>query len=175
VSDRVEVTVRDESPGDAAAIHAVHARAFPTPLEARLVDALRDAGAVVVSRVAIISGTIVGHVLFTPVRVDSRGERASVLGLAPIGVVPEHQRRGIGATLLRGSLEHARAFGAGAVVLVGEPDYYARFGFVAAQRFGLRCKWPGTEEAFMALELVSGALAGCSGLVSYHDLFDSVA
>lgn len=169
-----EIIVRDESPGDGARIHAVHARAFPTDLEARLVDALRDAGAVVISRVAVIAGAIVGHVLLSPVRPERGGSTASVLGLAPIGVVPEYQRQGVGSMLMRSALDRARARRVGAVVLVGEPDYYARFGFVAAKRYGLRCKWPGTDEAFMVLELVSGALAGSSGLVNYHDLFDAV-
>lgn len=73
---------------------------------------------------------------------------------------------------MRGVLGRARAKGFDAVVLVGEPDYYARFGFAAAKRFGLRCKWPGTDAAFMACELTAGALAQCRGLVSYHPAFD---
>lgn len=168
-----EIIVRDESPGDAVRIHAVHARAFPTDLEARLVDALRDAGAVVISQVAVVAGAIVGHVLLSPVHIEHGGSNTSVLGLAPIAVAPEYQRQGVGSKLMRSALDQARARHVGAVVLVGEPDYYARFGFTAAKQSGLRCKWPGTDEAFMVLEIDSGALARSSGLVSYHELFDA--
>lgn len=96
-----EIIVRDESPGDAARIHAVHARAFPTNLEARLVDALRDAGAVVISQVALVAGAIVGHVLLSPVHIERGGSNTSVLGLAPIAVTPEYQRQGVGSKLMR--------------------------------------------------------------------------
>ena len=160
------VVIRPEQAGDEKAIHALHAAAFPSPSEAGLVDALREAGAATLSVVAVVDGVIAGHVLLSPVSIDG------VLGLAPIGVLPELQKRGIGAALMRHALEQARQQGAGAVVLLGDPAYYRRFGFLPAREFGLRCKWPGAEEAFMALELRPGALKGRAGLVSYHPAFE---
>jgi putative acetyltransferase len=169
-----DVVIRDESAADADAIRVVHARAFPTDLEARIVDALRDAGAVVVSQVAVVSGNIVGHVLLSRASIEGNDPGISVLGLAPLSVVPEYQRRGIGSALMQSALEQARARSVAVVVLVGEPDYYARFGFVPAKRFGLRCKWPATDEAFMARELIGGTLTRASGRVAYHEAFDAV-
>lgn len=158
--------LRSERAEDAAAIRAVHVAAFPTPMEAALVDALRSAGAATVSEVAVVDGVVAGHVLLSPVSVPG------VLGLAPLAVRPELQKQGIGAALVRHALERAKEEGAGALVVLGEPAYYGRFGFVAAREFGLHCKWPGTEAAFMALELREGALNGARGLVSYHPAFD---
>lgn len=163
----LEVEVRPEQAADAGAIRAVHAAAFPTAAEAGLVDALRAAGAARVSEVAAVGDAVVGHVLLSPVSIEG------VLGLAPIAVLPGVQRAGVGAALMRSALARARAQGAAAIVLVGEPAYYRRFGFAPAREFGLRCKWAGTEEAFMAIELVPGALGkGRQGLVSYHPAFD---
>ena len=164
----LEVEIRPERSADASAIRAVHAAAFPSAAEADLVDALRAAGAGAVSQVAVAAEAIVGHVLLSPVSIPG------VLGLAPIAVFPGAQRAGVGTALMRGALARARTQGAAAIVLVGEPAYYRRFGFVPARAFGLRCKWAGTEEAFMALELVPGALEGRRGLVSYHPAFDAL-
>jgi putative acetyltransferase len=158
-------SLRSERPGDEAAIRAVHVAAFPTPAEADLVDALRKAGAAAISELAILKNEVVGHVLLSPM--DAPG----FLGLAPIGVHPDAQKQGIGAALMRRALDKAREQRVAAVVLVGDPAYYARFGFVPARRFGLRCKWPGTEEAFMLVELEP--LKDVGGLVSYHPAFDA--
>lgn len=162
-----ELAVRAERPGDEAAIRQVHVAAFGRVQEAGLVDALRAAGAAAISEVAVVDGAVVGHVLFSPV-----GE--GLLGLAPLAVVPAQQKRGLGAALVRRGLSRAREAGARAVVVLGEPGYYARFGFVPALRFGLRCRWPETEEAFMALELQRAALQGASGIVNYHAAFDDL-
>ncbi|MGQ0546055.1 MAG: GNAT family N-acetyltransferase [Betaproteobacteria bacterium] len=158
--------LRSEGTADAAAIRALHLAAFPTPVEADLVEALREAGAASISEVAVVAGAIVGHVMLSPMSIGG------VLGLAPIAVAPGAQKQGIGAMLMRRALQRAREMGAGAVVLLGEPAYYRRFGFAPARIFGLRCKWPGTGEAFMALELRPGFLKGRDGLVSYHPAFD---
>lgn len=162
-----ELAVRAERPGDEIAIRQVHAEAFGRAQEAELVDALRAAGAAVISEVAVVDARIVGHVLFSPA-----GEGR--LALAPLAVVRGQRKRGLGAALVRRGLARAREAGARAVVVLGEPGYYARFGFVAALRFGMRCKWPGTQDAFMALELQRGALQGASGIVNYHSAFDDL-
>jgi putative acetyltransferase len=120
--------------------------------------------------VADDGGAIVGHILFSPVTVavDSGGP---VLGLAPLAVRPERQREGIGSQLVRAGLAAARERGAEAVVVVGHPGFYPRFGFVPASRFGLRCEYNVADEVFMALELVRDALTGTAGLVRYHPAF----
>lgn len=164
--------IRPEIPADIPQIHAVVAAAFETDAEARLVDALRASGNATISLVAEQEGAIVGHILFSPVTVD--GTAVPVLGLAPVSVVPAHQRQGIGGALIREGLTRAAARGYTAAVLLGHPEYYPRFGFVPASRFGLRCEYDCPDEAFMALELSPGALAGLSGLVQYRAEFAEV-
>jgi putative acetyltransferase len=93
------------------------------------------------------------------------------LGLAPIGVLPAHQRRGIGAHSMTAALERARTSGFAFVVLLGHPAYDPRFGFVRAGLHALRCVDPSPPEAFMVLDLAPGAMRGVHGLVHYHPAF----
>jgi putative acetyltransferase len=163
-----DLTIRPEHDGDAAAIRAVTAAAFPSAAEANLVDALRRQQAAVVSLVADADGRVVGHVLFSPVTLD--GGDAGILGLAPMAVWPERQRQGIGSALVRAGLDVAGQRGAAAVVVVGHPAFYPRFGFVPASRFGLRCEYDVPDDVFMALELIPGALR-TGGFIRYHAAF----
>jgi putative acetyltransferase len=162
------VAVRPERPGDEPAIGAVHERAFGRPQEAALVDALRAAGAHVVSLVVEDAGAVIGHVLFSPVGVEV-GDAG--LGLGPIGIRPDRQGSGLGALLVRHGLAECRARGHDLVVVLGEPGFYRRFGFVPASTYGLRCEYDAPEDAFMVLELVPGAVASRRGLVRYRPEF----
>jgi putative acetyltransferase len=164
------VGVRPESPGDIGAIRAVNLAAFETSLEADLVDALRAQASPVVSLVAEQGGTIVGHILFSPVTLADHPE-ARIGGLAPMAVAPQTQRRGIGSALVRAGLDACAMFDA--VVVLGHADFYPRFGFVPASRFGLRCEYDVPDEVFMAHELRPGALAGKRGTIRYHPAFDA--
>jgi putative acetyltransferase len=169
----VTALVRAERPGDELAVRRVNEAAFERVAEGALVDALRAAGQAVVSLVAEADGAVVGHVLLSPVAVD--GARSGhVVGLAPMAVVPAWQRRGVGTALVRGALAAARARGHGAVVVLGHPGYYPRFGFVPASRFGLRCEYDAPDDAFLACELRPGALDACRGLVRYRPEFAAV-
>jgi putative acetyltransferase len=164
------VTVRPEQPGDIAAVFRVHVAAFPTDEEARLVDRLRTAGKALVSLVAQVDGEVVGHVLFSPVTVTGPAGTAEGIGMAPLAVLPAHQRRGIGSALTRAGLDRCRAAGYSFVVLLGHPDYYPRFGFRRASDFDLDNEY-GAGEAFMALELRPGGLPAGGGLVRYAPEF----
>jgi len=157
------VLIRPERPGDAARIHAVHAAAFPTTAEARLVDQLRAAGSLRVSLVAEVGDVVVGHVAFSPVTASSGAAGA---GLAPISVVDSYRRRGIAAGLIRTGLDACREAGFGWAVVLGQSTYYSRFGFRAASEFGLSAEYGGGT-AFQALELARGALPVGGGLVRY--------
>ncbi|HEX2197024.1 MAG TPA: N-acetyltransferase [Burkholderiales bacterium] len=154
-------SIRPEAEGDAAAVRAVHASAFPSDAEARLVDALRKAGRVSVSLVAAVEGQIVGHVLFSPVT-PGRG-----LGLAPLAVLPRFQELGIGSELVESGLDACEADYA---VVLGDPAFYARFGFRRALDYGLDNEY-GAREEFMVLELRPGALDGVRGRVQYSPEF----
>ncbi len=145
-------TVQPEQEGQSRGVALVHQAAFPSPDEAQLVDALRETDGWIpgLSLVATNDeGAIVGHILFTGA--DVGGE--PVLALAPVGVSPEFQRRGVGEALVAEGLIQAATLGFGAVAVLGDPAYYGRFGFVPARGVGLKppADWP--DEAFQALSL----------------------
>ncbi len=160
-------SIRREVPEDAAAIRAVHLAAFPGADEADLVDRIRRNGNARVSLVAEADGRVVGHVLFSPVRVvDGAAETLSEgLGLAPLAVLPAYQRRGIGSDLVRAGLQRCRALECKFVVVLGHSEYYPRFGFQRASRFGLANEY-GADEAFFVQALGPNGLCA-QGLVKY--------
>jgi putative acetyltransferase len=164
------LTIRPENVGDVAAVRAVHGAAFPTDAEARLVDRLRDGGQARVSLVAEVDGAVVGHILFSPVSVVTAAGDREGLGLAPLAVLPAHQRRGVGAALVRAGLEACRQQGCGFVVVLGHPEYYPRFGFRRADAVGLGNDY-GADAAFMVVELQPGALPAGGGAVKYGPEF----
>lgn len=165
------ITIRPETPADAPAIHRVNELAFGQPGEADLVDALRAEARPFLSLVAVREGEVVGHISFSPVTIESEETTSAAMGLAPMAVLPELQRQGIGSALIHQGLEECRRLGQDVVVVVGHPDYYARFGFVPAATLGLRCEYPVPDEVFRVAELRPGALAGRRGLVRYHPAF----
>ena len=166
------LTVRSETPADRAAVRAVKEAAFGQPDEADLVDRLRDLARLYLGFVAEQNGGVVGHLALTPVTLVPPRPRLDVRGLAPMAVLPDVQRTGIGSALVRAGLDAARSDGAEAVVVLGHPDYYPRFGFRRADAFGLRCAYDVPPEAFMALVLARGVLDGVEGVVHYHPAFD---
>ena len=170
-------TVRSEIPEDFPEIRRVNELAFGTPAEADLVDKLRAGGRALLSLVAVESNRVVGHILLSPVTIGS-GEPVdgpfSPVGLGPMAVLPEHQRRGIGSSLIAAALGFCRKSGHECVVVLGHAEYYPRFGFVPASRFGLQCVYDVPDEVFMAIELRDGALSGHKGIVRYQPEFDEV-
>lgn len=144
--------------------------AFETRLEADLVDALRQAAYPIVSLVADVGGTIVGHMLFSPVTLSGNPD-VKMMGLAPMAVRPSEQRRGIGSALIREGLTRCTHLAYGAVVVVGHRDYYPRFGFKSASTFNLKSEYDVPEDVFMALELTPNYLHGKTGTIRYHMAF----
>jgi putative acetyltransferase len=171
----MEVRIRPETSTDQGAIREINEQAFGRPNEAGLVDAIRASAAFIpeLSLVAERNGVLVGHVLFSPVTVEG-AEEAGLLALGPIAVRPEWQRQGIGGELIRAGLGRAEALGYRAVILVGHPAYYPRFGFTSARACGLEAPFPVPEEVFMALPLRPGGLKGIHGTVVYPPAFSEV-
>jgi len=159
--------VRRERRGDEAAIARVNDAAFGQPDESHLVDAVRAAGHPAISLVAVLDERVVGHILFTPVGIESPGPAIGAMGLGPMAVVPELQRRGIGSKLVEAGLRECARAGCQVVVVVGHPEYYPRFGFREARLYGLRSEYAVPDEAFMVTELTTGVLGGRGGLVRY--------
>ena len=159
------IRIRNETAADRAVIHAVTEAAFrhephSDQREATIVDALRDAGALSISLVAEHDNEVIGHVAASPVTID--GRVGDWFGLGPVSVLPAWQRRGIGRRLVEALLEALRARGAGGCVVLGDPAYYGRFGFLTTPDLQLPDVPP---EYFQSLHL-SGSLP--SGTVTYH-------
>lgn len=169
----MNIMIRPEHAGDLDAIRDVNDRAFEGTLEGRIVDALRPSGEMI-SLVATAADHVVGHIAFTPVTVEPSTPAVRVAGLGPMAVLPEFQRRGIGGQLVRAGLDACRRSGYGAVVVVGHPDYYPRFGFVPAHTRGLKYEAPVPDDVFMVLGLEPEAIARVSGVVRYRPEFSTV-
>ena len=166
----MSVLIRPENAGDFEAIRDVLAACFPTEAEGRLVELLREAGHLPVSLVAEVDRGVVGHVAFSPVSAESVSPG---VGLAPLAVLEAHRGRGIGSKLVEAGLQACLSEGYGWVVVLGDPEYYSRFGFRPASEKGLLGEYGGGD-AFQVLELVAGALPE-GGLVRYAPEFASLS
>lgn len=144
--------------------------------EPRLVDAIRvtDSFLPGLSLVAEENAQIIGHILFSRIWIETQDRRMPAVALAPVAVLPEHQNRGIGSALIRRGLEECRQLGEEIVIVLGHADYYPRFGFLPELAKGLRCPFGDPGEAWMAHELVPGALQGVQGDVVYPAAFERV-
>jgi putative acetyltransferase len=168
-------TIRPETEEDHAAIRRVVEQAFGQHAEADLVDALRRHAHPHISLVALNDdGEVVGHILFSPVSIESERDAFAAMGLAPMAVLPDYQNQGIGSELVRAGLKACKLRGDDVVVVLGHPHYYPRFGFQPAGRLGIRSEYDVSDETFMVAELTPGALRGRKGLVKYHPEFSKV-
>lgn len=165
-------TIRAEHDDEHESVRRINELAFGRNAEARLVDLLREIPDAI-SLVALQGDQVVGHIMFSPVTVDGAPD-GSGYGLAPMAVLPEFQRQGIGSQLIRAGLAECRARGIGFVVVLGHADYYPRFGFTTAADRGLSCKYPVPPEYFMVTELHPAVLEGVKGLVEYDPAFATV-
>jgi putative acetyltransferase len=166
--------IRVESVGEEAAIHHVNAQAFARQNEADLVDALRDSGEFIISMVALHDGQIVGHVLFSPVRIESDDTVKQAIALGPLAVLPDYQRQGIGLQLIEHGLQACKDNGFTIAIVLGHPTLYPRFGFVPAKPLGIQWEHDVPEDVFMVMPLADNALAGVTGVVKYHTAFNGV-
>ena len=162
--------IRPERPEDAAAIRVLTDAAFKDlphsdQTEAKIVEVLRAAEALTISLVAVQDGEIVGHVAFSPVRIN--GVAGAWYGLGPVSVKPEQQRKGIGQGLIRDGLRQLKSASAAGCVVLGDPAYYSRFGFEYDRELCYRDAPPGY---FQRLTL-SGSPP--KGEVTYHPAFEA--
>ena len=165
--------IRPAEPADAAGKRAVHEAAYPTAVEADLVEALVRDGDAIVSLVEARQGEIVGHVLLSRMTVSGDGREVRALGLAPVGVRPGFQGSAIGSAMIEAALAIARSTGEALVFVLGEPDYYARFGFSAATAAPFASPYAGPY--FMALALRPGLAPPAAGTAAYAPAFSGLA
>jgi putative acetyltransferase len=166
----MNIEIRNETAIDVPAIEALTISAFlnaphTSHTEQFIVNALRKAGKLTISLVAVADGTIVGHVAVSPVSISDGA--SDWFGLGPISVMPEYQRRGVGSRLMREALRILPEHGAAGCVLLGEPRYYRRFGFQVDPNLILPDVPP---EYFQAISFGSSRP---HGMVSYDGAFDA--
>lgn len=168
------VTILHDCDGYAAEIGRLAEAAFRAQYgrgdgEVALIAALRTSGDMVAELVAIEEGAVVGHAMFSGMRVEPARCQATALG--PVCARIDRQKSGIGSALIRAGLDACRKQGIGAVIVLGDPEYYGRFGFKAANARGIACAFAGPH--LQALELAPGALNGVTAL-SYAPAFSAV-
>jgi putative acetyltransferase len=160
--------IRAAQAGDHAGVRAVLIAAFPTPEEADLVERLRADGDVPVELVAEENGPVIGHVFLSNLVIERPDGQLHAAALAPVSVMPARQGSGVGSALIRTGIDQCKALGLKAILVVGHPSYYPRFGFSHAAAESLDAPFSGP--AFMALELEPGALRA-GGRVRYAKAF----
>jgi putative acetyltransferase len=165
-ADAVRIRIENtENFYECASVRTVNEAAFGGSEEADLVDELRARGDALISLVAEIDGSIVGHIMFSRMWIRANSRDVPAVALAPMAVLPSHQRKGIGQLLVRHGLNGLRGIGETIVIVVGHAEYYPRFGFSSEAASSLQGPFP--REVFMAMELRAGALAGVEGSVVY--------
>lgn len=166
-------SIREENDGDFAAIRQINVQAFGGFEEADIVDKLRDAGSSVLSLVACHNDDVVGHIQFSPVVIEHGGGATEGVGLGPMAVLPDFQRRGFGSALVEAGIEALIDRSYPFVVVLGHPDYYPRFDFEPASGHEISCQWPGIPDAaFMVRILDEEVMRNVHGQARYVEVFD---
>lgn len=165
--------IRSEEPGDHDDITHVNDLAFKQKEEGVLIQKLRadpqfDGR---LSLVAVLDGEIVGYILFFPVAIENGDMFHDTISLAPMAVLPAYQRNGIGLELIMRGLAKLGKLGYESVIVLGDPEYYPKFGFQPASKWNIKAPFECPDESFMALELMKGSLDDKSGQVFYPDPF----
>jgi putative acetyltransferase len=169
-----KIVIRPAKKTDAMAVRRINREAFKGDFEADLVDKLRQSRLPLISLVSVDQNVITGHMLFSEVQLAGYPELA-LMALGPVAVLPVYQNRGYGSRLIKHGLKMVKQKGIQAVVVLGHPDYYPRFGFKPARLWGIMCEWEVPDEAFMLNELVPGSLTGKTGMIQYHPAFHSTS
>jgi putative acetyltransferase len=172
----MDIQIRKETPDDFQQVARLIEMAFRQKNEAVLVEKLRHNKKYNsnLSLVAEYNGVVVGHVLFFPIVIRSGYAERGSLALAPLSISPEFQKMGVGGRLIEEGLRTARELGYSSVIVVGHPEYYSKFGFVPARKWGISAPFIVPDDAFMGIELQADALIKAGGAVEYPEEFSEV-
>jgi len=168
----MDILIRKEEEKDYKNIFNVNKLAFGQEEESNLVDKIRNSKNFIpdLSIVAELNNRLIGHILFS--KIEILGSSVfNTLALAPMAVIPEFQRQGVGSELIKKGIKKAKELGFDSIIVLGHKDYYPKFGFKEASRWKIKCPYKVPQEAFMAIELTEKALEGKAGTVKYPDEF----
>ncbi|MBC8345966.1 MAG: N-acetyltransferase [Candidatus Marinimicrobia bacterium] len=164
--------IRPEKREDCIEISKLNDLAFGGTDEGKIIHGLRQNANPIISIIAEENSEILGHIIFSPV-ILSTNPSLPIMGLGPMAVKPENQHSGIGTKLVYRGLKACREINIKAVVVLGHPTYYPRFGFAPAIHFGISSEYDVPKDAFMIKELQDDILLGEKGIVKYHSTFES--
>ncbi|VYT88496.1 GNAT family N-acetyltransferase [Clostridium tertium] len=172
------INIREEEMKDYKEVEKVVEESFKTAEftdndEHNLVNRLRKSKEFIkeLSLIAEDKNRIIGHVLITKALINGENKSYETLALAPLSVLPEYQKSGIGKKLMNRGIERAKELGYKSIVVLGHESYYPKFGFEKASKYGVKAPFEVPDEAYMILELVPGGLNGVSGIVEYSKAF----
>ena len=169
-----KMIIRDEQINDIDVIKEINDLAFKSDAEGQLIDRLRGEKIDLISLVAEENAQVLGHILFSPASIHDKEKSTKIIGLAPMAVHPSFQRKGIGSALIKEGLNRCIKKGYGAIVVLGHPEYYPKFGFVPSVKYNISSEYDVPEEVFMILELRKDFLKGISGKAKYHPAFNEM-
>ena len=169
----MNTTIRKEEEKDHKQIYEVNKLAFQQENESKLIEKIRKSENFIpeLSIVAEIDNRIVGHILFSKIKIIGDSDYES-LALAPMAVIPEFQKRGIGSELIKKGIDKAKELGFDSIIVLGHKEYYPKFGFQRASKWNIKCPFEVPDDVFMAIELTEKAFEGKAGTVEYPDEFN---
>jgi predicted N-acetyltransferase YhbS len=176
VNLEMKITIEAETEEDYEQIARLHTIAFNGDGEAKLVKKLRSTPTYIreLSLVAKYRNAIIGHVLFYPIKIKACRKECDSLALAPISVIPRYQNRKVGSRLIKEGLEKAKRLGFKSAIVVGHPEYYPRFGFEKASKYGISTSLEVPDNALFAIELEKDGLKDCSGTIEYPNEYNEI-
>lgn len=161
---KVMINIRKEQPADELFIRNINISASEQNAEADIVDELRKNCKDFISLVALEGEKIVGHILFTPIVIECIRKQTHGMGLAPMAVIPEYQKKGIGSKLVIAELENMKYLNILYIIVLGHPAYYPKFGFEIASKYNIKSEYDSVpDETFMILILNKDKMTGIKG------------
>ncbi len=174
----MKIIIRQETPGDYQEVGHIIWEAFKyeqysDQREHLLVDRLRNSDAFIpeLSIVAEYKKEILGYILLTKIKINNENETFDSLALAPVSVKPKYQKKGIGGQLIKAAHKTAKEMGYQSIVLLGHENYYPKFGYERASKYGILLPFDAPDENCMVIELVEHGLNNVSGKVEYPKEF----